>query len=99
MSQFKVTPEVLKSTSGSLKSINSKFKTIMGNIEKDMKSTKQVWDSEAANTFVSKFDKLKKNFETYYQVITSYSKFLEETAQSYEGADSAINSSSKNLFS
>ncbi|HPU42307.1 MAG TPA: WXG100 family type VII secretion target [Acetivibrio clariflavus] len=98
MSQFQVTPEVLRNTSGSLKSVNSKIKSIMENIDKDMKSTQKVWESEAANTFISKFEKLKKNFETYYQVIASYAKFLEDAAQSYEGADTNINTSSKNLF-
>ncbi|OPZ83048.1 MAG: hypothetical protein BWY74_04524 [Firmicutes bacterium ADurb.Bin419] len=99
MAQFKVTPQALRSTASNIKSINSNFQGVMKDIEKEMTSMKKKWESEAANTFISKFTGLKDNFEAYYKVITSYTNFLESTAKAYEEADSAINKASGNLFS
>jgi WXG100 family type VII secretion target len=98
MAEFKVTPEMLKSTSSSLKNINSRFRSVMEGIETDMRAMKQKWDSEAADTFLAKFEKFKSNLEGYYQVVESYSKFLEETAQAYSESDKSINNLTANLF-
>ena len=99
MAEFKVTPEQLRSTSGNIKSINTRFNTTMGEIEKEMRNMKNKWESEAGNAFISKFLGLKDNFEAYSKVIDSYSNFLESTAKAYDQADKAINDASKNLFS
>ena len=56
------------------------------------------WDSEAADTFLAKFEKFKSNLEGYYQVVESYSKFLEVTAQAYSESDESINNLTANLY-
>ena len=99
MAEFKVTPQALRSTSSSIKSINVNFQGVMKDIETEMNKMKKKWDSEAANAFISKFMGLMENFEAYYKVIDSYTNFLESTAKAYEDADTAINKASGNLFS
>ncbi|WP_010250268.1 WXG100 family type VII secretion target [Acetivibrio cellulolyticus] len=99
MAEFKVTPQVLRSTSSNIKSINTNFQGVMKDIETEMNKMKKKWESEAANAFISKFTGLKDNFEAYYKVIDSYTNFLESTAKAYEEADKAINNASGSLFS
>jgi WXG100 family type VII secretion target len=99
MAEFKVTPQALRTTSMNVKSINTKFQSVMGSIESEMQGMKKRWESEAANAFISKFLGLKDNFDAYYKVLDSYVNFLESTAKAYEDADSAINKASGNLFS
>lgn len=99
MAEFKVTPQVLRSTASNIKSINGNIQGVMRDIETEMKNMKRRWESEAANAFISKFSGLKDNFEAYYKVIDSYTNFLESTAKAYEDADDAINKGTSNLFS
>ena len=99
MAEFKVTPELLRSSSRNIATIKSNVQTTMQNIEAEMRKMKNDWDSEAANAFISKFLGLKDNFEAYYKVIEQYSKFLETTATTYTQTDSEISKASGNLFS
>lgn len=99
MAEFKVTPQRLKSTSANISSINSRFNQLMESIRTDMQRMKQRWDSEAANSFINKFEALKDDFDNYSKVIMSYSKFLEATAVSYEKADKEISKATGSLFS
>ena len=75
----------LKGSSGNLKQILETVNQKMSNIGKD-----GVWKSESAEQFKVKFRELSGKFELFYSAIENYSKFLNQTVETYKAADKAI---------
>lgn len=96
--QFQVTPETLKNTAGTISGIQGQFNATMEEIDTQMNSLRNVWDSEAANSFYAKFTKLKSSFADYEAVIKSYTMFLNQAAEAYGDSDLALNRKSAELF-
>lgn len=56
------------------------------------------WESAAAENLRSRYDSLKSKFSDFYQAITNYAKFLDNTAASYESADKKIEERANELL-
>lgn len=99
MASFKVTTQTLEDKATTIKTINTQFNGIMEEITTLMHRLQNDWQSEAAEQFISRFDKLKNEFTSYSKVIDSYSLFLTNAAGDYAAAETAINTGAGNLFS
>ena len=62
-------------------------------INKSMNDLEATWKSDAASDIRAAMNALKPRFEEYKAVVESYAKFLDSTAQSYEGTETAVQSS------
>ena len=83
--------EVTK-TAGTIRSLNTQLDSKLAEIKKQMNDLSQTWQSDSSNTIREKFNSLSPKFEEYKKIVESYAKFLDNTVQSYEPAESSINS-------
>ena len=90
MAEIRVSPEMLRSSSQSLTTMESRFATLMQQIKSDMSAMKNNWEGQAADSFISRFNQLERNFATYSRVMKEYAKFLSDSAQQYEATDSKV---------
>ena len=83
--------EVTK-TAGTIRTLNTQLDTKLSEIKKQMNDLQQTWQSDASNTIREKFSSLTPTFEQYKNIVDSYAKFLDNTVQSYESAETTVNS-------
>ena len=88
-----------------LRNASSKISTSANNVDRILKEALQEmqtitnsWESDASAQTLAKFQNLSKNFENFYQLLQDYSRFLEQTAQTYEAADRAIKAKADELL-
>lgn len=88
--------EVTK-TSGTIRTLNTQLDSKLAEIRKQMNDLSQTWQSDSSNTIREKFSGLAPKFEEYKKVVESYAKFLDITVQSYEAAESSVNSNASSF--
>lgn len=89
---IQVSTQVLIDTSAKVRGINQNLDTKLADINKSMNDLQATWKSEAAEDIRANMNALKPRFQEYKDVVESYCKFLDTTAQSYESTESAIKS-------
>lgn len=90
MAELKVTPSQLKSKASDFKSKASK---VHGTTDKMLSLIKQLngatWSGDAAEAYKKQFNKLEKDMEQMYKMITEYSTDLTQIANTYESTEKA----------
>lgn len=81
---IQVTTQVLTETAGKIRSINANMDSKLADIHNKMDSLQNTWQSSASNDIRAAMTAMKPRFEEYKNVVESYAKFLDSTAQSYE---------------
>lgn len=81
---IQVTTQVLTETAGKIRSINSNMDSKLADINNKMNALESSWQSSAASDIRAAMNAMKPRFEEYKNVVESYAKFLDTTAQSYE---------------
>ena len=84
-------PEVAStaaSVRGTNNSLNATLNTIKGTV-----NGLGSWQSDAGNTIRERMNAMAPKFQTYFDVVESYSKFLDATVQNYEATEAKINAS------
>lgn len=89
---IQVSSQVLLDTAGKVRKINNELDTKLAESNKAMQDLEATWESDAAKEIRAAMLALKPRFEQYKNVVESYAKFLDTTAQSYETTESAIQS-------
>ncbi len=87
---IKISTQVLVETAGKVRTINSAMDEKLANINKAMNDLEATWKSDGASSIRSAMNALKPRFEEYKSIVESYAKFLDQTAQSYESTESAV---------
>lgn len=87
---IEVSTQVLIDTSQKVRSINNALDARLADINKAMNDLQATWQSTAANDIRANMNALKPRFQEYKDVVESYCKFLDTTAQSYESTEQAI---------
>ena len=82
--------EVAK-TAGTIRSLNQSLSARLEEIKKDMNNLASTWQSDASDTIRNNFNALAPKFDNYRDVVESYAKFLDNTVQAYDTAETAIN--------
>lgn len=89
---IQVSTQVLLDTSQKVRSLNTVLDTKLADINKSMNDLEATWKSDAASDIRSNMNAMKPRFEEYKNVVESYCKFLDTTAQSYETTEAAVQS-------
>lgn len=87
---IKISTQVLTDTAQKVRNCNTAMDEKLADINKNMNDLEATWKSDAASDIRAAMNALKPKFEQYKNVIESYAKFLNNTAQSYESTESAI---------
>lgn len=73
-----------------IENLNGQLKEELNNAKSTIKGLSTSWEGEAANAVISSFDEFSdKYFQSYYDIIDNYVKFLRNTVvQGYETTES-----------
>lgn len=87
--EIKVTTQVLNETADRIRSINASMDSRLAEINSRMNQLESTWQSSAASDIRAAMNAMRPKFEEYKNVVTSYARFLDTTAASYEATESA----------
>lgn len=89
---IQVNTQVLLDTAAKVRNINDIMDDKLLQINKVMNELEASWKSDGANDIRNKINGLKPRFAQYKDVVESYCKFLDTSAQSYETTETTIQS-------
>lgn len=87
MGLITVSSAQLKSTAAELRSLNSNFKSQVGNLEGSEGTLASMWEGQAKTAFHNAFTKDKGQMNVFYQEIEKYCTALETIAAKYDRAE------------
>jgi len=97
MAEFKVNSAQLTSTATTINGKLEEFRSLTDNISNALSSLGSAWSGEAYNAFMEKFNEMQPSFSSYAEVISSYVTFLNQTAEQYEQAEQAAQTTTDNI--
>ena len=80
----------LASAAGNLRKNVSDMQQILDESTSTINGTAASWESAAAENLRARYTSLAAKFSDFYDAITKYAKFLDNTAVAYESADKKI---------
>lgn len=92
-----ITPEELAGEANNIRRCNNELRNILRDIDNQMGELERTWSSDACDTIMTNFKKLRPKFDAYSEVINSYADFLDKTVQSYQNTE-ATNVSNASAF-
>lgn len=88
---IQINTQVLLDTSESIRQINGQLEEKLNTISETLTGLQSSWIGDASNEIIEAMNAFKsKHFEQYKRVVEEYAKFLVNTAQTYEAAESAV---------
>ena len=84
MSDFKVTPSVLKSNADTLTDLNARFKGSVDSLVTSEGALNAMWDGEANDAFHAAFMTDKAKMDEFSRLIEQYTERLRQIAARYE---------------
>jgi WXG100 family type VII secretion target len=94
---IKISLGEVSKTAGTIRTLNSQLDLKLAEIKKQMNGLAQTWQSDASNTIREKFNALAPRFDEYRSIVDSYSKFLDNTVQSYDSAETTVNNNASSF--
>jgi len=88
----------LASAAGSLRKNVSDMQQILDESTSTINGTAASWESAAAENLRARYTSLAAKFSDFYDAITKYAKFLDNTAVAYESADKKIEERANELL-
>lgn len=90
--KIKVSNEKVREAASNILASANRLNAILDSARQNMQiiGDEDVWSSESAANFKTKFDTLAKRFEGFYENMKNYSQFLTNTVNMWEASDSAI---------
>lgn len=89
--------EVLQN-SRDIDGLNVKLRDTLDEIKKCVTNLDSTWESEASTSIREKMKAMDTRFNEYEEVVSAYTKFLQDVVKTYQEVESKINKSA-NLFS
>ena len=89
---IQVTTQVLTETAGKIRGINANMDGKLADINAKMDGLESTWQSSASTDIRAAMNAMKPRFEEYKNVVESYAKFLDATAQAYEVTETTAQS-------
>ncbi len=90
MDQIQITLAEVVQTAAQLRSCNDQLNERLLTMRKMMNELEQGWQSPAAAAIREKFNGMLPIFTNYYEIISTYAKFLDMTAEAYEQIENSI---------
>jgi WXG100 family type VII secretion target len=88
----------LASAAGNLRKNVSDMQQILDESTSTINGTAASWESAAAENLRARYTSLAAKFSDFYDAITKYAKFLDNTAVAYESADKKIEERANELL-
>ena len=88
--KIQISTKVLVETAVKMRNTNKEMDAKLKEINKSMNDLEADWKSDGATAIRSSMNAMKPRFEEYKNVIESYAKFLDTTAQSYVSTETAV---------
>jgi WXG100 family type VII secretion target len=88
----------LASAAGNLRKNVSDMQQILDDSTSTINGTAASWESAAAENLRGRYTSLAAKFSDFYDAITKYAKFLDNTAAAYESADKKIEERANELL-
>lgn len=88
---IKISLNEVTSTANQIRTLNNNLAARLEDIKREMNALSSTWNSDASNTIRSNFNALQPKFENFREIVTSYATFLDQTVNSYNSAEDAIN--------
>ena len=88
----------LASAAGNLRKNVNDMNQILSDATTTINNTTSSWESAAAENLRARYISLSGKFSDFYDAITKYAKFLDNTAASYEAADKKIEERANELL-
>ncbi|MDQ6595100.1 MULTISPECIES: pore-forming ESAT-6 family protein [Bacillus] len=79
------------STASQIRTLNHNLTARLDEIKKEMNALANAWNSDASNTIRNNFNSLVPKFDNFREIVESYGKFLDQTVNSYDSTETAIN--------
>ncbi len=90
MAEINVTFQALRDTATEIRKCNTNLDKDLTDISTEMSRLKGKWESDSAETIRAAMDAMKPRFSEYKEVVETYAKFLDDTAQTYEETESTL---------
>ena len=87
---IRVSTDVLRNTAKKVRDINLVLDQKLAEINKNMNSLEQSYQSDASTEIRANMNALKPRFEEYKRVVESYADFLVKTAEQWETTEATI---------
>ncbi|MDO4701805.1 WXG100 family type VII secretion target [Erysipelotrichaceae bacterium OH741_COT-311] len=97
MDEIKITMDEVNNLASTIRSINNNMYEALLKVKKEMQDLSLVWMSEGSETIRSRFSNFSNVFEEDKEIIESYAKFLEFTANTYSTIETTINSNASSF--
>jgi len=98
-----VDPQEVLNKSADMKNIRNDLSSILTSIGDAMTSLKNIWESEASNTFQVQFEKIQTATEDILKIVDEYTGDLDEIAENYmkteQKIDNSVNELDTDIFS
>lgn len=91
MEGIKISLNEVSATANTIRTLNQQLTAKLEEIKAQMNGLATTWQSDASETIRARFNALQPRFEEYREVVDSYARFLDETVQAYDVAETAIN--------
>lgn len=100
MEGISISLDEVRQIASTISQLNKSLETKLLDIQNDMKSLQNSWQSAAATTIQERFNAYaQKYYNTYKEVIDSYVNFLNKTvADNYEGTENNINNNASKFI-
>ena len=85
-----ITTSVLRDSSSTIKREVEELKSALDTAKRIIMQTEESFRGTAADEIRNNFNSLSTKFNDFYQAITDYAKFLENTATAYDQAEGSI---------
>jgi len=89
--EIKIQPDIVKQKAEQMANCTSQIKNTFSNINIEVGSLKQVWDSDASRTFQTKFDNLQDDIQRMFGVAEEYSEDLIAIATTFINTEEEAN--------
>lgn len=97
MAEMKITTEQLTGTAGKIRNINKTLKDLLQSFSREVTSLEQTWESDAGKRAKEAIKNLEPRFDDYYNVLETYAKHLEDTAEKFATNEKNLTQNADNM--
>ncbi len=98
MAIIQVTPEILTSRAGEVRTIKSQHDETMSQLRTLVLALNESWKGDAQDAFVSKFESMHNTFTNFSNMLETYSKLMEIAARDLQTTDQNLRTTIQNSF-
>lgn len=98
MAIIQITPEVLSSKAGEVRTLKSQHDETMAKLRSLVLSLNETWKGEAQDAFVAKFESMQSSFNNFSEMLEGYAKLMDTAARELQNTDQGLKTTMQNSF-